>query len=54
MKLENVIKVFQNTDIDAINEKLSQGYRILKIISSKMIIDNSEEVLPMYVLGKEW
>ena len=51
IKLEDVnqIKIVYNEA--AVNEYLSKGYKILKIISSKVIIGEREEILPCFVLG---
>lgn len=51
MKLDDVRKIDQSSDVGVVNEKLAAGYRILKIFSTKVTTDSGEFVQPTYVLG---
>ncbi len=51
MKIDEIRQVKQTVDADEANEYLAKGYRIIKIFSSKVTTEGSEQVMPMYVLG---
>lgn len=51
MKFDEIKKICQTTNPDEVNQKLIEGYEIVKIISSKISTSNCEQILPMYVLG---
>lgn len=51
MKLSDVKKLVEVYSADAANTYLGQGYEILKIISSRNMTPDLDEVRPCYVLG---
>ena len=51
MKLDTINKIKQTPDENVVNEFLAKGYKIIKIFSGKITIDNQELVQPIYVLG---
>jgi hypothetical protein len=51
IKLEDVSQIKIVYEETQVNEYLSKGYKILKIISSKIMRGEREEVLPCFVLG---
>lgn len=54
MKLDEVSKVKVTFEEDAVNQCLKDGYKILKILSSKRTTGGgSETVMPCFILGKD-
>ena len=52
MKLDEITKVKQTSDEDEVNEYLGKGYKVLKILSSRVATESGgEEIKPVYVLG---
>jgi hypothetical protein len=52
MKLDEITKVKQTIDENEVNEYLAKGYRIIKILSSRISNQfGGEEIKPVYVLG---
>ncbi len=51
MKLEEVSKIKQTTNDEEVNTLLAQGYKLIKIFSSKVRINEYDEVKPCYILG---
>jgi hypothetical protein len=51
MKLEDINRIKQSIDEQEVNRFLSEGYKIIKILSTKQFSDGNETVQPMYVLG---
>ena len=51
MSLENVKQIKETTLETEVNEYLSKGYTLLKILSSKIQRPDCEEVRPIYILG---
>ena len=51
MKLEEITQIEMSTEKAEINRLLSQGYRILKILSTKSVSGDREMVVPTFILG---
>jgi len=51
MKLEEVTQVRMTTQESEVNKLLSQGYHILKILSTKSVSGDREMVVPTFILG---
>lgn len=51
MKLEEITQIKQTRDQNEVNALLAQGYRIIKILSSKSTSGAGDEVYPIYILG---
>jgi len=51
MKLNEIIRIKQTADETQVNDFLDKGYRIIKIFSSKIIIDGQDLIQPIYILG---
>ena len=51
MKLEEVTNIRQTRDEREVNLLLAQGYKIIKILSSKSSTGGGDEVFPIYILG---
>jgi len=44
-------QIKQSVDPEEVNEYLSKGFRIVKIISSKIKTEQIEEIKPCYILA---
>ena len=51
MKLEDITRIKMTTREDEVNSLLAQGYRITKILSTKIVVGDRESVLPTFILG---
>lgn len=51
MKLDEVTQVKTLKVETEVNEYLSKGYRIIKILSTKTSTDFSDEIQPVFILG---
>lgn len=51
MKLDEITKVHQTSNVTEANEHLARGFRILKILSTKITTSDGEFIQPTYVLG---
>jgi hypothetical protein len=51
MKLEDITKVVQTTSTSEVNQLLSGGFRLIKILSTKTRYGDNESILPMYILA---
>lgn len=52
MKTDEVTKIKQTNDEQEVNDYLARGYRILKILSSRISNQfGGEEIRPVYILG---
>ena len=51
MSLENVRRIRETYDESEVNEYLSRGFRLVKILSSRKQVGGCEEVKPVYVLA---
>ena len=52
MKLDEVTKVAQVTNVNEVNELLAKGYRIIKIFSTKTNDEQGlETIKPTYIVG---
>ena len=51
MGLEEIREIKQTTEEDVVNEYLKKGYKLIKILSGKIVIDNHELIQPIYILG---
>lgn len=51
MKLSDVRRIEQTHDVDRVNNLLNKGYRLIKILSSRTVDNNCEEIRPIYILG---
>ena len=53
MKIEEITKIKQTGDQDEVNEFLAKGYKIIKIFSGKLPVNEQGDMIiqPVYVLG---
>jgi hypothetical protein len=51
MELCNIKKVKQSYSDEEVNNFLAQGFELIKIISSRTVSMNVEEIRPCYILG---
>jgi len=51
MGLDEIREIKQTSDEAVVNEHLNKGFRLVKIISGKIIIDGRELVQPVYILA---
>ena len=51
MKLDEIKKIVQTSESDEVNKYLSEGYRIVKIISAKVSTSGGDFISPCYILG---
>lgn len=52
MKLEELTQIKQTHDTEAVNQLLSQGFRVIKVLSSRTQVGEREEIKPIYILGR--
>jgi hypothetical protein len=48
MKIEDIREIKQTTIVSEVNQLLSNGYVLIKILSSRA----GEQILPIYILGR--
>lgn len=53
MKLEEVTEFYETKDYKDANSKLKDGFKPIKILSSKTVDGGNEDIRAMYILGKE-
>jgi len=53
MKLEEINKIEQETNIDVVNDLLNKGYRIIKVFHQHVETQDGVQSYPVYILGKE-
>jgi len=51
MKLEEITQIRLTNSQDEVNTLLAQGFKITKILSTKVVIGDREQVLPTFILG---
>jgi len=51
IRLDQIKQIKESTNEIEVNEYLNKGYFLIKILSSKSIAQEIEEVRPVYVLG---
>lgn len=52
MKLEELTQIKQTHDTEAVNQLLSQGFKIIKVLSTRTHAGEKEEIKPIYILGR--
>jgi hypothetical protein len=51
VRFEDITQVKITTSETEINELLSKGYRIIKILSSRSVVGDKEVMMPIFTLG---
>lgn len=51
MGLNEISKIKQTSDQKEVNEYLDKGYRIIKIISGKIPMNQGDMIQPVYIMG---
>lgn len=52
MKMDEITQLNETTSMEKANEFLAKGYRIIKILSTKIVDINGNEIIrPVYILA---
>lgn len=51
MKLEDITQIKTSKDEPEVNQFLSKGFKIIKILSTKKASDFGDEITPIFILG---
>jgi hypothetical protein len=51
VRLDEITQIKESFNQDEVNSFLSKGFKLLKILSSKTISNEMDEIRPIYVLG---
>lgn len=52
MKIEEIKEIRQTSEVTEVNELLKKGFRIIKILSTRVHNGEYDIVTPTYILGK--
>ena len=51
MKLEEIKKVIQTTDVNEVNLNLKKDYEVIRIFNSRVKTQEIEQAMPIYILA---